>query len=163
MKLSLYQVISIYFVLQANALLKEPNKDPKDILPSDFEQSDFETVTPIEIEIETSSSSSSSHPKETSRSDGLAPVYGQMSPGKPIWQCWYEKKVLWNRFHLTGINWNMSEGDVKSACKKSDAMTFWEWREHRNDANAQSFTVDVRFLFQIYIYFFPGILTNPSL
>jgi hypothetical protein len=151
MKLSLYQVICIYFVLQANALLKEPKKDPKDILPSDFEQYEFETVTPIELEIETSSSSSSSLPAETSRPDGLAPVYGQMSPGKPIWQCWYEKLPFRNRFHITAVNWNMSEGDVKSACKKSDAMTFWDWKEHRNAANAQSFTAEVRFLSNLFL------------
>jgi hypothetical protein len=96
---------------------------------------------------ETAYASSPSTPAESSPPGtnlGALPLYGNMYPGKPIWQCWYEKKFARNYFHLTAVNWNMTESEVKNACKKSDAMTAWEWSE----PNAQMFTAKVRFIFQ---------------
>jgi hypothetical protein len=192
MKLSLYQVISTYLVLQASAL---PPKG-KYLQPSDFEHYDLDPITinpdfapavatfveestpatltttvEYELTTETSSptldSSSPSTPAESSPPgpvNGGLPFYGNMTPGKPIWQCWHDGKFARNSYHLTAVNWNMTESRVKSACKKSDAMTAWQWDEHRDSsANAQMFTAKVRFPFQdLFSSPLPGvILSNP--
>jgi hypothetical protein len=128
---------------------------------------EFTTETSSPTPDETSYSSSPSPPAESSLPEtafGDLPFYGHMYPGKPIWQCWYDKKAFRNRFHITAVNWNVTEGDVKHACKRSDALTFWDWEEHRNTAGAQTIMAKVRsFLYKSISFPLPGHSLKPHL
>jgi hypothetical protein len=164
MKLPVIQVVSTYLLLQAAQTTALPVEDPD---PTTVSVIVVETPLPPVIEIQADTpagkdgeiilelpgnetpSEESAEPSEPEPVPTETPnlsVFGQMYAGKPTWECWYEKRVLMNSYHLHGYNWNATEEAVKKASKKSDALTGWQWEERKNTAGAQTFRAEVRFV-----------------
>jgi len=176
MKLSIYQVISTSLALQAAALPTDSDStaiDPIDIdisnvepitinpeYPSTFIQEASTPTTVALVEVETTTEAPAGTPTPDWQNQyppvnttGKVP-YGFHRPGKPLLECWYEKKMFRSIYHLTGMNWNVTENEFKSYCKKSDLMTIWAWEEHINSAGGQTFLVQVRlFVRRTFFYF----------
>ena len=164
MKLSIHQLVSTYLVLQATALPTEI--DPIDI---DLENMEPVTIDPMNLGATTVSvvdhhapstilvapvaeATQSATAVETPAAGETLTIpdidipLGNPYAGKPAWECWYEKNLARNTYHMTAINWNATESDIHDTCKKSDALTFWNWEEHINSAGAQTILVGVRFV-----------------
>jgi hypothetical protein len=80
--------------------------------------------------------------------------------GKPTYMCRFEGYGPYNKYHLTGTNWNTTEKEIRDLCSKSDVLKEWHWQETINTSGMQSFWAEVRLSpppksYTRIIFFFP--------
>jgi hypothetical protein len=63
--------------------------------------------------------------------------------GKPTYMCRLEGYGPYNKYHLTGTNWNTTEKEIRDLCSKSDVLKEWHWQETINTSGMQSFWAEV--------------------